>query len=84
MGMSDRVIELLEESNKTSKEYLEEYLKDDEEAQQHFPTIEDYDNCVAQLDDQFEVRIYDLAIYNITNSLEIIFCGSRIPSNVKC
>ena len=65
----EEIIELLEEHNKTSKEYLEEYLKDDEEAQQHFPTIEDYDNCVAQLDDQFEVRIYDLAIYNITNSL---------------
>ena len=65
----EEIIELLKEYNKDSKVYLEEYLKDDEEAQQHFPTIEDYDNCVAQLDDKFEVRIYDLAIYNITNSL---------------
>ena len=65
----EELIKLLEESNKTSKEYLEEYLKEDEEAQEHFPTIEDYDNCVSQLDNLFEVRIYDLAIYNITNSL---------------
>jgi len=40
-----------------------------EEAQEYFPTIEDYDNCVSQLDDLFEIRIYDLAIYNITNEL---------------
>ena len=65
----EKLIELLEESNKTSKEYLEEYLKEDEEAQQYFSTIEEYDDCVAQLDNMFEIRIYDLAIYNITNSL---------------
>ena len=58
---------LLEEHNKISKEYLEEYLKSNEEAKIHFPTIEEYDNCVSQLDDMFQVRIYDLAIYNITN-----------------
>jgi len=50
-------------------ELLEEYLKDDKEAQQHFPTIEKYDNCVASLDEMFEVRIYDLAIYNLSKSL---------------
>jgi len=60
---------LLEEHNKISKEYLEEYLKNDEEAQQYFPTIEEYDDCVSQLDNLFEIRIYDLAIYNITNYL---------------
>ena len=65
----EEIIELLEEYNKDSKEYLEEYLKDDKEAQQHFPTIEEYDNCVASLDEMFEVRIYDLAIYNLTNNL---------------
>ena len=67
----EELIEFLEESNKTSKEYLEEYLKENEEAQEHFPTIEDYDNCVAQLSNMFEVRIYDLAVYNLTNSLLI-------------
>ena len=65
----EKLIEILEEYNKESKEYLEEYLKEDEEAQEYFPTIEDYDNCVSQLDDLFEIRIYDLAIYNITNEL---------------
>jgi len=60
---------LLEEHNKISKEYLEEYLRNDEEAQQYFPTIEEYDDVVSQLDNLFEIRIYDLAIYNITNYL---------------
>ena len=60
---------LLEEHNKTSKEYLEEYLRNNEEARQYFPTIEEYDGCVSQLDDLFQIRIYDLAIYNITNYL---------------
>ena len=65
----EKLIELLEEYNQNSKEYLEEYLEQDEEAKQYFPTIEEYDDCVAQLDNMFEIRIYDLAIYNITNNL---------------
>ena len=65
----EKLIKILEEYNKDSKEYLEEYLKNDEEAQQYFPTIDKYDNCVSQLDNMFEIRIYDLAIYNITNNL---------------
>ena len=65
----EKLIKLLEEYNQDSKQYLEEYLKNDEEAQQYFPTIDEYDDCVAQLDNMFEIRIYDLAIYNITNNL---------------
>jgi len=65
----EEIIELLEEYNKDSKEYLEKYLEKDEEAKQHFPTIEEYDDCVASLDEMFEVRIYDLAVYNLTNTL---------------
>ena len=65
----EKLIKLLEEYNQDSKEYLEEYLKNDEEAQQYFPTIDEYDDCVAQLDNMFEIRIYDLAVYNITNNL---------------
>ena len=65
----EKLIKILEEYNQNSKEYLEEYLEQDEEAQQYFPTIEEYDDCVAQLDNMFEIRIYDLAIYNITNNL---------------
>ena len=62
----EKLIKILEEYNQNSKEYLEEYLEQDEEAKQYFPTIEEYDDCVAQLDNMFEIRIYDLAIYNIT------------------
>ena len=65
----EEIIELLEEHNKEAKEFLEEYLEKDEEARQHFSTIEEYDDCVASLDEMFEVRIYDLAIYNLTNTL---------------
>ena len=65
----EEIIELLEEHNKEAKEFLEEYLENNEEAKEHFPTIEEYDNCVASLDQMFQVRIYDLAIYNLTNSL---------------
>ena len=59
----------LKEINKDSKEYLEEWLKDDEEAKEHYPTIEDYDNVISSLGEMFYVRIYDLALYNITNRL---------------
>ena len=67
MNKEELLKALLVQSNEVSKEYLEEYLKSDEEAKLHFPTIEEYDDCVSQLDDMFQVRIYDLAIYNITN-----------------
>ena len=65
----EKIIELLEEHNKEAKEFLVDYLEKDEEAKQHFSTIEEYDDCVASLDEMFQVRIYDLAIYNLTNSL---------------
>ena len=59
----------LKEINEGSKEYLDEFLKESEEAQEHYPTIEEYDNCVLQSDDLYHVRIYDLALYNITKEL---------------
>ena len=65
----EEIIELLEEHNKESREFLEEYLENNEEAKEHFSTIEEYDNCVASLDEMFQVRIYDLAIYNLSKSL---------------
>jgi len=65
----EEIIELLEEHNKEAKEFLEEYLENNEEAKEHFPTIEEYEDCVVSLDEMFEVRIYDLAIYNLTNTL---------------
>ena len=65
----EEIIELLKEHNKEAKEFLEEYLENNEEAKEHFPTIEEYEDCVVSLDEMFEVRIYDLAIYNLTNTL---------------
>ena len=67
--MLGEVYKELKEINKDSKEYLEEWLKDDEEAKEHYPTIEDYDNVISSLGEMFYVRIYDLALYNITNRL---------------
>ena len=63
------IIELLEEHNKEAREFLEEYLENNEEAKEHFPTIEEYEDCVVSLDEMFQVRIYDLAIYNLSKSL---------------
>ena len=64
------LLEELKECELDAKKYLEEYLKSDEEAQEHFPTIEDYDNVVASLgSEMFYIRIYDLAVYNICKRL---------------
>ena len=57
----EELIKELEEIKETSEGYLKEYLENDEEAKEHFPTITDYDNCVTQLSNSFEIRIYDLA-----------------------
>mgnify|MGYP003125428394 CR=1 FL=1 len=65
----EELIKELEEIKTVSKGYLHEYLENDEEAKEHFPTISEYNNCVDQLDDLFEVRIYDLAWYNLSKSL---------------
>ena len=63
------LLEELKEYNKDAKEYLEDFLKDNEEAQEHYPTINDYDNVVGSLGEMFYVRIYDLAQYNLTKQL---------------
>ena len=63
------LLEELVELQVDAKEYLEEFLKESEEAQEHYPTIEEYDNCVSSLDDLYSSRIYDLAIYNLTSRL---------------
>ena len=65
----EEIIELLEEHNKEAKEFLEDYLEKDEEAKQYFSTIEEYDDCVSSLNEMFQIRIYDLAIYNLSKSL---------------
>ena len=70
--MTKELLKELKELKKESKEYLEKFLKENEEAQKHYPTIQDYDNCVSEFhdeDDLFYFRIYDLAIYNLTTRL---------------
>ena len=70
--MLAKIYEELKELKEESKEYLEKFLKENEEAQKHYPTIQDYDNCVSEFhdeDDLFYFRIYDLAIYNLTTRL---------------
>ena len=63
------LLEELVELQIDAKEYLEEFLKESEEAQEHYPTIEEYNNCVSSIDDLFSSRIYDLAIYNLTSRI---------------
>ena len=63
------LLEELKEYNKDAKGYLEDFLKNDKEAQEHYPTIYDYDDVIAGLGEMFYVRIYDLAQYNLTKQL---------------
>ena len=44
--------------------WLDEFIKESD-----FKSINDYEDCVVSLSDKFEVRIYDLAQYNLTNEL---------------
>ncbi len=70
--MTKELLKELKELKKESKEYLEKFLKENKDAQMHYPTIQDYDNCVSEFydkDDLFYFRIYDLAIYNLTTRL---------------
>jgi len=56
----------LEILNKEAKEYLDEYLENNDD---EIKTIDEYQECFGYLDDLFQVRIYDLAQYNITKML---------------
>jgi len=70
MNKEKEIIKYLKDQKESSEEYLKEWLDNDEEAQEHYPTIEDYDNVVAGLgSEMFYIRIYDLAIYNLSRHL---------------
>ncbi len=62
--MLAEVYKELKEINESSKEYLNEFIKESD-----FTCINDYEDCVMGSNDKFEVRIYDLAQYNLTNEL---------------
>ena len=63
------LLEELVELQIDAKEYLEEFLQESEEAQERYPTIDDYDNSVSSIGDVYSSRIYDLAVYNLTSRL---------------
>ena len=75
--MTDKEIrERLQEVYTDSKEYLEEYINDkkyelDSSAHEwdSMDSIDDYDQAIGQLSDLYYVRIYDLALYNISKEL---------------
>ena len=54
----------LKEINEGSKEYLDEFIKESD-----FTCINDYDKCISSTVDLYEARIYDLALYKLTNRL---------------
>ena len=56
--------EELKEINEGSKEYLDEFIKESD-----FESINEYEKCVSQTVDLYEARIYDLALYELTNRL---------------
>ena len=58
--------EELKEINEGAKEYLEDYIKNNND---EIKSIEEYESCVNMLGNMFELRIYDLAQYNLTNEL---------------
>ena len=60
------LIKELEILNKEAKEYLDEYLENNDD---EVKTIDEYQECFGYLDDLFQIRIYDLAQYNITKML---------------
>tara|TARA_R110002020_G_scaffold17843_3_gene63235 strand:- start:259 stop:480 length:222 start_codon:yes stop_codon:yes gene_type:complete len=60
----NELIKELKEINKESKECLDEFIKESD-----FTSINDYENCALGSVDLYEARIYDLAQYNLTNSL---------------
>ena len=60
------LIKELEYLNKEAKEYLDEYLENNDD---EIKTIDEYQECFGYLDDLFQIRIYDLAQYQITNEL---------------
>ena len=62
----NELIKELEYLNKEAKEYLDEYLENNDD---EIKTIDEYQECFGYLDDLFQVRIYDLAQYQITNEL---------------
>ncbi len=50
--MTKELLKELKELKKESKEYLEKFLKENEDAQMHYPKIQEYDNCLSEFYDK--------------------------------
>ena len=66
--MLSEIYKELKEDNANSKEYLEDYIKT-KGIDEGVESIKEFENVFLAETDIFYTRIYDLAIYDITNRL---------------
>ena len=66
--MLSEIYKELEEDNANSKEYLEDYFNT-KGIDEGIENIKEFENVFLAETDIFYTRIYDLAIYDITNKL---------------
>ena len=66
--MLSEIYKELKEDNTNSKEYLEDYIKT-KGVDEGVESIKEFENVFLAETDIFYTRIYDLAIYDITNRL---------------
>ena len=66
--MLSEIYKELKEDNANSKEYLEDYIKT-KGVDEGVESIKEFENVFLAETDIFYTRIYDLAIYDITNRL---------------
>ena len=64
--MKEEIKEWAEELYNDSKDYLDEYIENNSD---EITDLDDYENCIDALDDMFEIRIYDLAVYRTMGTL---------------
>ena len=66
--MLSEIYKELKEDNTNSKEYLEDYIRT-KGVDEGVESIKEFENVFSHETDIFYTRIYDLAIYDITNRL---------------
>ena len=66
--MLSEIYKELKEDNANSKEYLEDYIRT-KGVDEGVESIKEFENVFLAETDVFYTRIYDLAIYDITNRL---------------
>lgn len=66
--MLDNTKSYLQKLNETSKENLDDYIENCPDST-GFESISDYENSFYSSMDRYEVHVWDLAIYNMTNDI---------------